>query len=195
MSNAPARRIRNIPYSQKLAVQSLYSSTPRETWHAHLQKLHDELDDPKVEVLHGVEFDEINGEHHIAILNLENVSLTGTLPKTFFGLKKAISISLRENKLDGELPSGRFSAFRSLVNLDLSGNYFEGVIPGDLKSLPVLEHLNLSRNAFSGRIPKELSLMSTLQSLRLDNNALKGAIPHEMFAGGLSGLRVFFNIS
>ncbi|MBA0570562.1 hypothetical protein Golob_004199, partial [Gossypium lobatum] len=56
----------------------------------------------------------------------------------------------------------------NLVELDLSGNNFNGLIPPFHRSgVPNLAYLDLSRNRLSGSIPSSLFTLSTLQTLSL----------------------------
>ncbi|XP_027361835.1 receptor-like protein kinase 5 [Abrus precatorius] len=64
-----------------------------------------------------------------------------------------------------------------LQTLDVSNNYFYGLIPESLSNLTRLRRLSFSSNSFSGEIPSSLGLLSNLEELYLDNNNLRGTIP------------------
>ncbi|KAK1373679.1 hypothetical protein POM88_029872 [Heracleum sosnowskyi] len=72
----------------------------------------------------------------------------------------------------------------SLVDLDLSGNFFTCKIPaqiGLLKNfLPKLEVLQLYNNSLTGRIPEVVSNSTTLKILSLYGNSLTGEVPKDL---------------
>jgi Leucine-rich repeat (LRR) protein len=61
--------------------------------------------------------------------------------------------------------------------LNLSRNYFTGVIPPQIGQLKVLEVLDSSFNKLSGQIPHSICSLTSLQAIDLSNNNLTGAIP------------------
>ncbi|MED6174389.1 hypothetical protein PIB30_068598 [Stylosanthes scabra] len=66
------------------------------------------------------------------------------------------------------------------VNVDLSGNKFEGEIPDVIGELQALRDLNLSHNRLVGHIPNSLGNLTNLESLDLSSNMLIGEIPTEL---------------
>ncbi|CAO2191600.1 unnamed protein product [Urochloa humidicola] len=68
------------------------------------------------------------------------------------------------------------------MTLDLSNNYFEGIIPNEIVNLKFLKGLNLSSNSFTGMIPPLIANMLQLESLDLSHNQLSGEIPPAMAA-------------
>ncbi|CAK7335485.1 unnamed protein product [Dovyalis caffra] len=68
----------------------------------------------------------------------------------------------------------------SIVEIDLSDNQLQGVIPLSLSNLRSLEKLNLSRNMLTGSIPASLTSMRRLRELTLDDNNLEGNLPKEL---------------
>jgi hypothetical protein len=76
--------------------------------------------------------------------------------------------------------------------LNLSHNYFTGVIPPQIGQLKVLGVLDFSFNKLSGQIPKSIGNLINLLLLDLSNNNLTGAIP-----GALDNLHFLgaFNVS
>ncbi|KAJ1254524.1 hypothetical protein BS78_K038200 [Paspalum vaginatum] len=66
------------------------------------------------------------------------------------------------------------------MNLDLSNNKFEGIIPNEIGDLKFLKGLNLSKNSFTGGIPPRIANMRQLESLDLSCNKLSGEIPPAM---------------
>ncbi|XP_057724857.1 receptor-like protein 53 [Arachis stenosperma] len=69
---------------------------------------------------------------------------------------------------------------RDFVNIDLSGNKFEGEIPDVIGELHILKNLNLSHNRLVGHIPHSLGNLTKLESLDLSSNMLTGDIPTEL---------------
>ncbi|XP_069148547.1 receptor-like protein 9DC3 [Solanum lycopersicum] len=67
-----------------------------------------------------------------------------------------------------------------MTAIDLSSNYFEGVIPKTLKDLSSLWLLNLSHNNLRGDIPMELGGLNMLEALDLSWNQLTGMIPQQL---------------
>lgn len=59
-----------------------------------------------------------------------------------------------------------------LSSIDLSGNSFEGEIPGSIGNLKGLHLLNLSNNTLTGLIPSSLGNLTALESLDLSHNQL-----------------------
>ncbi|CAM8985858.1 unnamed protein product [Rhodiola kirilowii] len=64
--------------------------------------------------------------------------------------------------------------------LTLSENHFSGFIPNELAYLPVLELLDLRNNDLKGRIPAELAEIQSLKQLLLCGNEFEGSIPVEL---------------
>ncbi|XP_061371499.1 receptor like protein 27-like [Gastrolobium bilobum] len=67
-----------------------------------------------------------------------------------------------------------------LINIDLSGNKFEGEIPNVIEELHGLKGLNLSHNRLNGSIPKSMGNLTNLESLDLSSNMLSRGIPAEL---------------
>ena len=95
-----------------------------------------------------------------------------------------------------------------LIYLDLSDNQFDGPIPPEIFSIPLLEGLNLGRNRFTGAIPSmaratsldnlsaednrltalpaDLTTLGQLRFLQLSSNELSGNLPAGI--GGMANL-------
>ncbi|OEL23800.1 putative inactive receptor kinase [Dichanthelium oligosanthes] len=128
----------------------------------------------------------------LQVLSLRSNRLTGNLPSDVASLPSLRSMYLQHNEFSGGLPSS-FSP--SLGVIDLSYNSFTGEVPASLQKLTQLTVLNLQDNSLSGFIP-DLKLPN-LKLLNLSNNELKGPIPRPLqifpngsFSGnpGLCGL-------
>ncbi|KAF0926712.1 hypothetical protein E2562_027147 [Oryza meyeriana var. granulata] len=113
----------------------------------------------------------------VVALRLPGVGLIGRVPQgTLGGLRGLRVLSLRSNRLFGDVPGDLFS-LPALRALYLQGNLFSGAIPPDVAKLTALEHLALSHNNLSGAVPFALNGLANLRSLRLDGNRLSGSLP------------------
>ncbi|KAL3740842.1 hypothetical protein ACJRO7_022031 [Eucalyptus globulus] len=91
-------------------------------------------------------------------------------------------IHLPRASLGGNLTGFEFSAFDSLVSLNLSQCNLSGPILPQIGSLSKLTHLNLSRNILSGRLPPTLSNLTRLSLLYLGNNMISGELDPRLFS-------------
>lgn len=108
-------------------------------------------------------------------LRLPGVGLTGPIPTNTIGKLKSLRVlSLRSNRLSGNLPSDILS-LSSLHYLFLQNNNFSGDIPTSLS--PQLSVLDLSFNSLTGNIPLTFRNLTQLTALSLENNSLTGPIP------------------
>uniref|UniRef100_A0A0E0IGG8 non-specific serine/threonine protein kinase n=1 Tax=Oryza nivara TaxID=4536 RepID=A0A0E0IGG8_ORYNI len=118
--------------------------------------------------------------------------LIDPIPVEIGNLVGVISLSLRGNKLSGQIPStiGNLSQLSMdqipiqilngtslYVSLDLSNNLLTGSIPPQIGALITLVVLDISFNKFSGEIPSSLGQCVSLLSLDLKHNMLNGSIP------------------
>lgn len=134
-------------------------------------------------------------------------SLIGFIPSELFSTPKLRSLDLSSNRLSGEMSplpgsttleiinlasnslSGEiepsFGKFTSLASLNVADNSFNGTIPLDLFSLPLLE-LYLAPNLLTGTIPEGIDGLSALRALTLGPNKFTGDIPTSI--GNLNNL-------
>ncbi|KAL8252230.1 hypothetical protein R6Q59_035923 [Mikania micrantha] len=150
---------------------------------------------------------------HLKMLILSNNSLHGEVLSRNFKLSCLSSLHLDNNHFTGKMEN--MSAFNDLKILDVSNNFFTGLIHDDVNKtsmLPTsLRFLDLSKNNFSGPIPFSLSFqnawhihlgsnkftgsipnsfrnLTKVLTLDIGNNYLSGKIPN--FIGELSNLRI-----
>ncbi|KAL8151894.1 hypothetical protein V2J09_021702 [Rumex salicifolius] len=144
---------------------------------------------------------------NVEYIDLSHNLFSGGLPVTTENVSSLGNtlqyLNLRNNLLDGELPSAdTLALFRSLQVLDLGDNLFTGELPSFV-SLSNLKVLRVSNNKLSGAVPDELlaSLVplqeldlsingltgslagfnsSSLQHVNISYNALKGSLPSSM---------------
>ncbi|KAL9674635.1 hypothetical protein QQ045_030907 [Rhodiola kirilowii] len=153
--------------ADRQALLDFISSVP------HARKLHWNLSTSVCTTWVGVGCSQ-NGTRVIS-LRLPGIGLYGEIPPNTLGRLDALAIlSLRSNRLNGDLPSDVLSApslrYVNLENNDLSGN-----IPFLLSTK--LSFVDLAFNSFTGRIPDTILNLTKLIGLRLENNSLSGQIP------------------
>ncbi|XP_030447047.2 leucine-rich repeat receptor-like kinase protein FLORAL ORGAN NUMBER1 [Syzygium oleosum] len=115
-----------------------------------------------------------------------------------------VELSLRNNRLRGDLPEIDRGATKLLQVLDLSRNELSGAVPSALFEHPSLEQLTLSHNSFTslhapplggvnsrlvavdlsynnlrGLLPGFMAAMPTLSALSLEHNLFTGMIPSQ----------------
>jgi Leucine-rich repeat (LRR) protein len=140
----------------------------------------------------------------LELIFLSDNLLTGPLPATIGTLSKLRGLIIDDNALSGEvanlfnnLPDLRwlhledndfygtindsFLAFNTLVlQLDLSGNNFEGTLPPHLLSMPNLQILDVHSNRLDGKIPQVLAVNKKLIFLSMHDNSITGQLPNTL---------------
>ena len=102
---------------------------------------------------------------------------------------RVIDLDLSENQLDGMIPA-EIGRLTDLARLSLWGNQLQGEIPPMIGSLDNVTHLSLWANQFRGSIPAELGDLASLEWVALGINELTGEIPPEL--GNLANLRMLY---
>ncbi|PUZ64535.1 hypothetical protein GQ55_3G150300 [Panicum hallii var. hallii] len=160
------------PQQERSALQAFLAGTPHERalgWNASVPAC----------AWTGVRCDAANAT--VVELRLPGIGLIGSVPPgTLGGLRGLQVLSLRDNRLLGDIPSDLFGLPR-LRSLYLQGNLLTGAIPAEVGRLASLEHLALSRNSLTGAVPSALNNLTRLRSLRLDGNRLSGSLPSLSF--------------
>jgi hypothetical protein len=124
-------------------------------------------------------------------LRLPGVGLVGPIPPNTLGRLSGLRVlSLRANRLSGEIPSD-FSNLTLLRSLYLQNNELSGEFPPSLTQLSRLARLDLSSNKFTGPIPFSINNLTHLTGLLLENNNFSGPLPS--IAAGLVNLNVSNN--
>uniref|UniRef100_M8B0B9 non-specific serine/threonine protein kinase n=1 Tax=Aegilops tauschii TaxID=37682 RepID=M8B0B9_AEGTA len=133
----------------------------------------------------------------LQVLDLYDNDLAGPLPDAgklpFNGTLQRLDLSamaalqvldLYDNDLAGPLPDAGKLPVKTLVHLDLGGNFFSGTIPRSFGSLEAvqLDTLYLQTNQLNGTIPPELGNLTALRFLDVSNNALTGEVPPQLAA-------------
>ncbi|XP_059669516.1 LRR receptor-like serine/threonine-protein kinase EFR [Cornus florida] len=112
----------------------------------------------------------------VMILNLESLSLIGSIPPSIGNLTFLTGINLQNNSFHGELPQD-LGRLLLLQHLNLSSNSFSGKIPTNLTHCTDLRVLDVNFNELVGSIPDQLSSLSKLLIVHLAVNNLTGTIP------------------
>uniref|UniRef100_A0A2P2JCX9 Putative inactive receptor kinase At2g26730 n=1 Tax=Rhizophora mucronata TaxID=61149 RepID=A0A2P2JCX9_RHIMU len=110
-------------------------------------------------------------------LRLPGVGLVGPIPPNTLGkLSQLRVLSLRSNRLSGEIPFD-FSNLTLLRSLYLQNNEFSGKFPASVTGLTRLTRLDLSTNNFTGSIPFSVNYLTQLTGLFLEHNNFSGNLP------------------
>lgn len=95
------------------------------------------------------------------------------VPWFLAGMRKLKEISMKQNKLTGEIPTW-MGTFFDLQVLDLDFNELRGTIPSELGYLTGLDTLLLNRNYLEGTIPSSFANLRDIDFLVLDGNDITG---------------------
>ncbi|TYH37648.1 hypothetical protein ES332_D12G054800v1 [Gossypium tomentosum] len=112
------------------------------------------------------------------IISLRNNKLSGELPNCWHRLM-LWGIDISNNSLTGNIPNS-FGFLPSLSVLLLSNNNLDGEIPSSLRNCTGLTSMDLGGNKISGSLPLWVQYMSSLFMLRLGSNLLSGRIPDQV---------------
>lgn len=161
-------RVDSEPVQDKQALLAFLSQVPHENrlqWNPNAS----------VCTWFGIECDA--NQSFVYSLRLPGVGLMGSIPPNTLGrLSQLRVLSLRSNRLSGEIPSD-FSNFTLLRSLYLQNNVFTGDFPPSLTLLTRVSRLDLSSNNFTGPIPFSVNSLNHLTGLFLQNNRFAGSLP------------------
>jgi serine/threonine protein kinase len=116
----------------------------------------------------------------VTSIDLNGMSLAGSINQEFFMLHTLKSIDLSFNSFTGTLPLTIGDYLPVLEELDVSQNEFKGSLPSSLGNFKLLQELDVSQNSFTGVLPMTLNgLNETLLRLYLTNNEFEGKLTNE----------------
>ena len=135
-----------------------------------------------------------DGRTRVTHLDLDGMSLNGSIPVELSELSALRKLRLGGNQLTGTIPA-ELGRLTELWQLDLGRNQLTGAIPPELGSIgPTLTSLHLSGPnplptgiGLTGSIPPQLGNLTSLQYMWLDGNRLTGTIPTRL--GRLANLK------
>ncbi|XP_057997998.1 putative receptor-like protein kinase At3g47110 [Hevea brasiliensis] len=129
----------------------------------------------------------------VTSLNLQGLSLSGTISPHAGNLTFMRFVSLGDNRFHGEIPREVGHLFR-LRYLNLTNNQLSGEVPGNISNCSELRVVSLKNNNIVGNIPAELGFLkklgklptelghlTSLTSLGLGSNNLSGSIPPTIY--------------
>ncbi|XP_058110944.1 probable LRR receptor-like serine/threonine-protein kinase At3g47570 [Magnolia sinica] len=120
---------------------------------------------------------------HLRSLDLFANGLEGTIPKEIFSIPSLTLIfNLSHNSLSGPLPAeiGKLQMeIARVLNLEIAGNSFQGLIADEVSNLRGIEIIDLSSNNLSGSIPTSLESFKFLHTLNLSVNNIQGEVLKE----------------
>ncbi|KAH7847040.1 hypothetical protein Vadar_021185 [Vaccinium darrowii] len=122
----------------------------------------------------GIPSDLLSQSSLVGVLLSDN-SLEGSLPENISSSLRALY--LRNNRLNGTIPSSFFGSLQNLEYLELNNNSLGGSIPPELSFCKNLSTLNLARNQLTGHLPVEITQLKQLSKLNISWNLLNGSIP------------------
>ncbi|KAF5742345.1 putative receptor protein kinase [Tripterygium wilfordii] len=114
----------------------------------------------------------------VQMLDLDGLSLEGTLPPELGKLRHLRSLVLCRNNFFGGIPK-ELGGLTKLELLDLRENNLSGLIPTEIGGMLSLKRLLLCDNKFEGSIPMEIRRLNLLSELQLDEN-LTSAVETEV---------------
>ncbi|XP_013634451.1 PREDICTED: probable LRR receptor-like serine/threonine-protein kinase At3g47570 [Brassica oleracea var. oleracea] len=100
------------------------------------------------------------------------------------------TLSVRLNRLGGDLPTAISNLSTNLQQLNLRLNFISGTIPYDIGNLKSLKRLVLSKNLLSGPLPNSIGKLSSLVDLDVSSNRMSGDIPSSI--GNITGLEKLY---
>ncbi len=119
------------------------------------------------------------GDDVILEIDLNNESISGSLPEEIGNLSFLTKLNLSHNQISGSIPL-TFVSFSILNVLDLSHNQLSGGIPLGIWNLGFLFELDLSFNQLSGSLPTGIPTLSNLNQISLNNNNLNGCFDQSL---------------
>ncbi|KAL7194619.1 hypothetical protein ACSBR1_034947 [Camellia fascicularis] len=142
----------------------------------------------------------LNFSTSLAILDLSGNGLTSSSFNWLFNFSSAlIEVDLSNNRLQGVIPYA-FGNMISLAHLDLSSNQLEGGIPKSFSYLSRLQSLDLYFNKLNDSLSTIIQVLfgsmenSSLEFLQVSRNQLRGSLPNNISFPRLTDLHLDRNL-
>ena len=113
---------------------------------------------------------------NITVFNLNNNSLSGSIPSAIGNLTKLTLLDLSDNDIEGEVPV-EIGQLTELQYLSLHNNFLKGSIPYQLSNLPKVWYLSLGANYLESADWSKFSAMPSLTYLDLYLNNIYSTFP------------------
>lgn len=121
----------------------------------------------------------------IRVFNISANSFVGPQP-SLVGSVNLMHFSVSYNSFSGSVDSGICNISRGIRVLQLSSNFFTGIMPVGFGNCSTLQELSLSSNHMMGNLPSDLFGLASLLRLYLQDNLLSGQVSSRI--GNLSRL-------
>nr|XP_043611922.1 receptor-like protein 36 [Erigeron canadensis] len=111
-------------------------------------------------------------------LYLQSNLIQGPFHPSICNMRNLVNLDLSNNRFDGVIPQCFGNITSSLHMINLGKNHFQGTIPNVYENCGGLEGLILNENQFEGEVPSSLSKCQSLKVLDMGNNQLNGTFPY-----------------
>ncbi|XXG60235.1 hypothetical protein AAC387_Pa04g2196 [Persea americana] len=109
----------------------------------------------------------------IRVFNIAGNSFVGSQPR-LVGSMNLMDFSISYNSFSGSIDTGICDVSRRIQNLQLSSNFFYGIVPAGFGNCSILQKLSLDSNNLTGNLPHDLFGLASLSRLYLQDNFLSG---------------------
>jgi Leucine-rich repeat (LRR) protein len=124
----------------------------------------------------------------LRLIDLRENQLQGQLPSSIANCFMLEYLDVSNNQINGSFPSGLVCNLSSLKVLKLQSNNFRGPIPNTWAMGNNLMMIDLSENQFQGQLPRSMANCLMLEYLHVGNNQINDIFP--FWLGGLSQLKI-----